>query len=184
MDDKKINRNTIILLISIFVTLSLVIIGVTYAYFSAIVLGNETASSMYVRGTNLEITYNETKNIESTDITPNWSSTKVFSVTNTGEEDTSYGIYWGNVVNTLVNKQYLVYTIVGTGNNAYTNNNEVQFPSTSGDYIATNIPIKSGETHNYVLTLKYINDVSYDQSDDMGTNFSASVEIETYEITN
>lgn len=180
--EQKISKNSILtLLIVLLVTVLVAVIGVTYAYFQAEVT-KTNVSSMLVEAADLSITYNETKNITTTNILPGWSDTKTFKVKNTGERTVEYNLLWTGVTNTLVNKSYLKYAVVGTGTNAFNTSSAVQFPS-SDNSIASNISIGPNVEHSYTLTITYMNDPDFDQSDDIGKSFGAIIDITTNHVS-
>lgn len=179
--EQKLNKKSILtLLIVLIVTITIAVLGITYAYFQ-IIVNSVGTSSILIRATNLEITYNESKNVSGENIIPGWSDTKTFTITNTGEEAILYSLKWIDVTNTMVNKSYLTYTLVGTGTNAYNTVSPVMFP-TNDEYIFNNLVVSPGVTQNYTLTVTYANDTSFDQSADMTKSFAGMLSIETSEV--
>lgn len=175
----KLNKKIIVILsVLLSITIIMSIIGVSYAYFRTIV-ESLNVSSMRVTTTNLKITYTETKNIVGNEITPGWTDTKEFSIENTGTSTVTYNLLWRDVINTLINTQYLKYSVVGTGTDAFNTESPVTFPTNSSEVISNNISIDPDVIHNYTVTINYINDPEFDQSEDMEKTFAATIEIQS-----
>lgn len=181
MEIKIDKKSRIVLIVVLIVTVIVSILGVTYAYFMVVINSGNT-SSMLIRASKLEITYQESKNISGDGVEPGWSDTKVFTIKNTGTKILNYNLVFTDVINTLVYKNYLVYSLVGTGSGAYNTAGTLQFPSADQE-IGQGISIDPGVTHNYTMTINYINDEEFDQSDDMSKIFVATISIETDDIS-
>ena len=114
MKDKKIY---IILIISILLTL----VGVSLAYFSLKVVGNENAKINKVETGNLELTYTDTSEISLSNAVPGDTIEKVIKVTNTGTKEVSYNIGWTDYINEITNNELV---IEGTCKNLNSSNTE------------------------------------------------------------
>ena len=89
------NKNNIFVKAMFFVVLAIVlIVGVTYAYFSADITGVESESTISVGGATLAIKYEGSNSITAQNVIPGWIDKKYFSVdvTNTSGKDISYDI--------------------------------------------------------------------------------------------
>ncbi|NLA33173.1 MAG: hypothetical protein GX864_04470, partial [Mollicutes bacterium] len=97
MKDKKL----FITIISIFTIISF-IIGVSYAYFVPIIIGNDTASSHHTKAGTLRLTYNGTNVLSLPNASTGDSASTTFTVTNSGTLPVnSYEIYFSKLVNTF-----------------------------------------------------------------------------------
>ena len=168
-------HKTTILIVGIILFSVLALTGLTYAWFSATVTGNENAKNNVVETGTLSIVYTNGEEIRVENIVPGWSETKTFTVENTGTAKASYKINWENLLNEFVNKEDLVYTINGDNGRSI---NESQIPE-SGEHIniINNISIEPEEVHTYTMTIKYINR-DKDQSSDMGKRLIGKLEVE------
>lgn len=157
--------------------LIIALFGITYAYFTAKVKGNENDKSVEVSAGKLELTYaNGNGNIMVENIEPGDDiKEKIFTVENTGDGDIEhYDVILENVVNNLYNFDDMTYTITCESNKGTCNSFEGVFPLYDNP-IATN-KISVGEVHTYTLKLNY-NETNVDQSIDMNKNIEAKVNI-------
>src|SRR5574344_1495059 len=83
-------------------------VSFTYAYFSAGITGNDTATDQIVTTGTLELTYTDGPQIEMNLIEPGNSISKTFSVKNTGTFDVYYKISWNDYVNTIQSNELVV----------------------------------------------------------------------------
>lgn len=180
------NKSTIFLTVIAIATLLVAVVGATFAFFSAQVTGNDSASSIYIKTAKLGITYNEGNTINDPAIRPGWTSNpaKTFTIENTGDVAMTYHIGWVNVVNTfgdtidnVVGKpEELTYTMTcDNGVGAVTN---VQVPTTTTADIKRDITIAAGATHRCSLTVSFA-DTSSDQNYNQGRTFSGTINIST-----
>ena len=88
MKDKKILFGTFIALLLLLTT------GLSYAYFSASISGNENAKNVVVEAGTLKLTYTDGPAINAQYIKPGWSTTKEVSVKNNGTLDAYYNVIW------------------------------------------------------------------------------------------
>lgn len=155
----------------------LLIAGGTYAYFSAIVQGNETASEHMVQSASKRIQYTDSTPITNSKMKPGWNIGKTMVVTNMSTSSVTYNLVWQTLVNNLSRKQDLTINITCassvSGNTC---------PSSSGQVASSgaNVPIISAvslaqnETHTYSITITYL-DQGVDQSTDMGKTVSGKL---------
>lgn len=139
-----------VILISLLVFL-MSVIGVTYAYFSLNITGNEEASSVDMTTAGIEITYDAGPEITIEDIFSGASVVKTFSVINTGTITAYYDIKIDEVFGTFVNDE-LVYTLSGT--NGGGNVSETIMPSNDG-LLKAKISIAPGVTQTFTLTVTF-----------------------------
>lgn len=77
-------------------------IGISFAYYTAVVLNGESKSSIISQSGNLEITYVDgEKQILGVSVFPGWHDSKTFTVKNTGDNATTYSIKVTNITNTF-----------------------------------------------------------------------------------
>ena len=123
-------KNVVFLTVLAVATLLTAVVGTTFAYFTATVNGNNTATTTTITTANdLGITYTDGDQITGGDIVPGWHSTtaKHIKVKNNGTVPVKYQIAWTSVVNTFskgasATTDDLVYSVVETsnGNNVLT----------------------------------------------------------------
>ena len=149
--------------------------GLAYAFFTATVIGNDTAKGDVVETGSLSIVYTNGQELRGEDILPGWSETKTFTVENTGTVEATYNINWENLTNTFVNKGDLVYTLTSTNSGGTLT--ETQMPD-SGEHVSilSNIKIAPEVTQTYTLTVTYRNRDA-DQSSDMGKSLIGKIEV-------
>ena len=93
MKDKKF------LFASVLAAVFLLTVGLTYAYFSLTISGNDIAETINVDTTKLELKYTDGKEVKATDIEPGWTITKTITVVNTGNEEAYYTLGWQKLYN-------------------------------------------------------------------------------------
>ena len=160
----------------VIVSLLVVVLSVSLAYFTAQIIGK--GKDVSVSSADLKIIFTDTDgNIEGNDITPGWSNSKTFTVKNESNRIYKYDIIIKDLVNTFVTEGYLQYKITST-NNGYNMTDYVSVPksSTATDTIlAKNISIAVNVTQKYTIEFRYVNDENVDQSDDMGKKLSGTL---------
>ena len=190
-------KQKIIVSITGIILVSLILIGLTYAYFLTKITGNTNEKSISVSTANLVLEYGENTNVVQgiSNAEPGYSVEKIFTATNKGNSSVTYGVALEDIVNGLSRQQDLVYTLTCTSylkegfsllsNGTITGTvdgdcsgvtTEKQFPSTSTLSIMTTNEIDTTHTHAYKLTITY-KEMGVDQSEDMGKTFSAKVNI-------
>lgn len=169
---KKKDRILLIVFVSIFVLVAC--IGISYAYYTAVIDKGEESSSIISKAGNLEVTYKDgSKQIIGASIFPGWSDSKTFTVENTGDNDSSYSIMVTNIVNNFTVSGSISLSL--TSSDGGTSLNKKVLPS-SDTYLIRSIDIGVGKTHTYTLTT-YYNNLDIDQSEDKGKSFSYTIEI-------
>ncbi len=190
-------QKIIVSITGIFLVL-MILVGLTYAYFLTKITGNTNSKSISVTTANLVLEYGENTNVVQgiNNAEPGYSVEKIFTATNKGNSDVTYGAALESIVNELSRQEDLIYTLTctsylkegfslasdgtitgtvdGTCNGVST---EKQFPSTSTLSVMVTNTIDTNHTHSYKLTIdyKYLTDI--DQSTDMDKTFSAKVNI-------
>ena len=158
----------------------LILVGLTYAYFLTKIKGNDNEKSISVTTADLKLTYNDGSdgviggvNIEPSDTV----YTKTFTVKNEGNANIEYGVYLINVINQLIRKDDVKYTLNCTTDGTITCNKvttETTFPSGISQLVTNEI--EPGKTHTYTFSFTY-KDTNTDQSIDMGKELSAKLQI-------
>ena len=152
MKDKKIY---IMLVVSILLT----VIGVSLAYFSLNIIGNDTAKYNTITTGNLSLTYNDTNELSFDNALPGDSITKTITVKNTGTEEVSYNLVWQELTNTITNNELV---IEGTCKNLNSSNIEdgkcsaISKKAVKEGNVTSNIPIKPGYTQEYEVKITFI----------------------------
>ena len=105
MKDKKF------LFASVLVSVFLLTLGLTYAYFSLTVSGNDVAETINVDTTKLELKYTDGKKVRATNIEPGWTMTKTITVVNTGNEEAYYTLGWQKLYNEIQKEELVIVYI-------------------------------------------------------------------------
>ncbi len=173
-------KQKIIVSITGIVLVSLILIGLTYAYFLTQITGNTNTKSISVTTADLKLVYNDGSDgviggelIEPSDTV----YTKTFTVKNDGNANIEYGVYLVDVINQFVRKDDIKYTLNCTTDGTIACNkvtNETTFPSGISQLVTNTI--EPGKTHTYTLSFTY-KDTGTDQSIDMGKELSAKIQI-------
>jgi hypothetical protein len=151
----------------------LMIIGFSYAYYSANIIGNETSTTITGTASTLSLSFTDgTDKIVGSNIAPGWSASKTFTVANTGTGLANYKLRVYDVSNPLVSGGITI-TYTSTNDGASLSNYAL---GTTEQLISQTIPINSGVSQVYTLTVNYIN-LDADQSSDLGKAFSFKIGI-------
>ena len=177
MKDKKILLA--VLLTSVF----LIITGITYAYFSLVVSGNDVAETINVSTTKIELIYTDGNEIKVDSIEPKWTTTKTITVENTGNEEAYYALGWQKLYNEIQKEELVIRstcTSSGVTGGTCDNTDNVVIPQTLEVTAETNkviypykenVLILPGETHTYTVTIEFINYEDKAQNYNQGKRF-------------
>ena len=102
MKDKKVLYGMFLMFAFILIT------GLTYAFFSQTITGNDAAETLSVSTTELKLNFTDGKYIELKEAMPGDFVTKTFSVENTGTETGYYKINWQEFNNKIDNDELQV----------------------------------------------------------------------------
>ena len=81
MEENEISKSNKIKIIVITALIFLVsIAGISYAYFTIQIVGNETASSMRLRTASMQLIYNDVQIVSGEYAQPGWTQTKTLTV--------------------------------------------------------------------------------------------------------
>ena len=187
-------RQRIIVSIIGIVLVSLILIGLTYAYFLTRITGNTNDKSISATTANLEIKYEDNNDIITGDkIQPGVTlPSKTFTVTNNGNSTVDYSVGLVNIINTFTNTKDVVYNVTctsykkdgftlsttgevtGTVSGTCSGKDETEFP-TLNSYIVNN-SIDINIVHAYTITVTY-KETGTDQSIDMNKTLEAKIDI-------
>ena len=174
MKDNKILFGTFIALLLLLTT------GLSYAWFSASISGNENAKNVVVEAGTLKLTYTDGPAINAQYIKPGWSTTKEVSVKNNGTLDTNYNVIWQSLTNTIINNELVLSAtcqrLNASGTVEGTCESISQAPI-SDMTIAKKISIESGITHKYTFTILF-KETNTNQNYNQGKKFSGVLGIE------
>ena len=175
---RKIVVNKKIVIPALLILMLVIIGGVTYAYFTAGVEGNNEAKNA-VANTGVEsLKYDGTSVISLEDALPGAYHEIKFSIENIGTLPTKYQIDLVNVVNTFVNDE-LVYTLTLEGKEEI---DEKVMPYTDATLIDYET-IEIGDVHNYTLTLHF-KETGKNQNSNQGAAFAGIIQINNLDNTN
>ena len=176
MKDKKVLIGTALVLLLLLTT------GLSYAYFSTSVKGNDNAKDMVVEAGTLKLTYTDGPAINVQYIKPGWSTTKEVSVKNTGTLDTNYNIIWQSLTNEITNNEMVISATCQKLNSSGTVEgtcNTISESAISSSRISTNVSIESGITHKYTFTVLF-KETNEPQNYNQGKEFNGVLGIEEY----
>ena len=160
----------------VIVSLLVVVLSVSLAYFTAQIIGK--GKDVSVTSANLQIVFTDSDGaLTETDIEPGWSATKTFTIKNDTKTEYKYNIVIKDLLNTFVTNGYLQYKITST-NDGYNMTEFKDIPKSSAPkdtILAYSVVIPNGVTQSYTIEFKYANDESVDQSDDMGKQLSGTL---------
>ena len=153
----------------VIVSLLVVVLSVSLAYFTAQIIGK--GKDVSVTSANLQIVFTDSDGaLTGTDIEPGWSATKTFTIKNDTKTEYKYNIVIKGLVNTFVTNGYLQYKITST-NDGYnmTEFKDVPKSETATDTaLAYSVSIPKDVIQTYTIEFRYPNDTEVDQGDDMG----------------
>ena len=160
----------------VIVSLLVVVLSVSLAYFTAQIIGK--GKDVSVTSANLQIVFTDSDGaLTETDIEPGWQKTKTFTIKNDTKTEYKYNIVIKDLLNTFVTNGYLQYKITST-NDGYNMTEFKDIPKSSiatDTILAYSVVIPNGVTQSYTIEFKYVNDENVDQSDDMGKQLSGTL---------
>ena len=156
--------------------------GLSYAYFSASVKGNENAKDMVVEAGTLSLVYTDGPEIKAQNIKPGWSTTKEVSVKNNGTLGAYYNVIWQSLTNTISNNELVLSAtcqrLNASGTVEGTCESISQAPI-SDMTISKRVSIEAGITHKYTFTILF-KETNADQNTNQGKKFNGVLGIEEY----
>lgn len=145
----------IMLVISILFT----VIGVSLAYFSLSIIGNDTAKYNTITTGDLALTYMDSDELSLNGAFPGDSIEKIIKVKYNGTTEVNYNLTWQELTNTITNNELV---IEGTCKSFNSNNEEdgecsdIVKKAVEEGNIVSNVPIKSGYIHEYTVKITFI----------------------------
>ncbi len=167
----KLNNKIIITILII--GLFIISMAISYAYFVARIINNESTSTIVATAAYLELTFTDgEKQINASNIIPGWSESKTFKVENTGGNTAYYVIRISDITNPFV---------YGGINYKLDKGNENIVPKDTLPLaempITSVIEIPTNTIHEYTITT-YYDSIEESQKQDLGKSFSYTVSIE------
>jgi len=96
-------------------------LGISYAYFSIITSGNDTASTIDLGTANIELVFIDGAAVNLSNITPGATANKTFRVENSNSGALTYSIIWTSITNGFSDNELLSYEIACVGYTDYPN---------------------------------------------------------------
>ena len=158
METNEVSKSNKIKIIVITALIFLVsIAGISYAYFTIQITGNDTASSMRLRTANMSLVYNDVQIVSGEYAQPGWTQTKTLTVTNNGNVDAYYNIIWRDLTNEITNGELVISaTCASSPSGSCSNMSETAVPTSMSEShniaVKRGISIAPGVTHTYTLT--------------------------------
>ena len=159
--------------------------GLSYAYFSASISGNENAKDVVVEAGTLSLVYTDGPEIKAQNIKPGWSTTKEVSVKNNGTLDTNYNVIWQSLTNEITNNEMVISATcqrLNASGIVEGTCDSISQAAISDMTIAKKISIESGITHKYTFTILF-KETNADQNTNQGKKFNGVLGIEEYTPT-
>ncbi len=173
MEDVRRTKNIYYTIIGI-VVFVVSIVSLSYAFFAAQVINNESVSTISGEAANLIIDYKEgTNQIYATNIFPNWEAIKNFSVINKSAFNGEYNLYVYDINNELMDGS-ISFEITSTNNGATIE--KMNLPS-STTILKNKVSISGNTTQVYTVKV-YYNNLSVSQEHDKGKSFSFKIGID------
>ena len=180
-------KNKKIAIIIGMVLMAIMLIGVTYAFFTAIVGGGDSGSSVIVETGTMRVEFTDGPVITANGLLPGDSISKTFRVTSTGNVDALYNVRWKELYNeVLYDELELSLTCLShkksddsiTGTCGYT---LIPVGTTSYDIIRKDISIKSDEYQLYTLVIS-LKETGSEQNYNQGKNMHGTIMIDSGNI--
>ena len=177
MKDKKILIGTALVLLLLLTT------GLSYAYFSTAVKGNDNAKDMVVEAGTLKLTYTDGPEIVMNNIKPGAAITKTIYVANTGTLNASYNLVWQELITEIINDEMIIEatcTKINSTTKEVDGTCEDLESTTIGKIkIKQNVIIEPNIIHKYNITITF-KDINDEQNYNQGKKFSGSLGINEY----
>ena len=170
----------------IYITLTIVFLlaalGISYAWFNAVIKGNDTAKEQSVITGNLELTFTDDTEVTLPNAVPGDSYTKTISVKNTGTLDAKYNLVWQELTNEITNDELVIEATCKRLNSSNTEEGTCEAISQTpikSNTIKKNISIEPSVTHEYTIKVTFLDTGSL-QDYNKKKSFSGKLGIEEY----
>ena len=155
------NSNKTKLFILTLVILLVSVAGISYAYFTIQITGNDTASSMRLRTANMSLVYNDVQIVSGEYVEPGWTQTKTLTVTNTGNVDVYYSIIWRDLINEITKGELVISatctsSVQGNTCDGFEKIVPTKLTEAHNVLVKNGISIEPSEIHTYTLTVEFI----------------------------
>ena len=172
----------------IYITLTIVFLlaalGISYAWFNAVIKGNDTAKEQSVITGNLELTFTDDTEVTLPNAVPGDSYTKTISVKNTGTLDAKYNLVWQELTNEITNDELVIEATCKRLNSSNTEEGTCESISQTpikSNTIKKNISIEPNITHEYTIKVTFI-DTGIVQNYNKNKSFSGKLGISEYNL--
>ena len=156
-------------------TLIIVVFSSSLAFFAAKVVGTPKDINLVAKNVSIKLTNGGL--IGDAVITPGWSKTNTFTITNNSKGSFRYNIIIKDYINTFETVGNLQYKITSSGGYNMSDFEELPKASETRNLVlAYNISIDKDTTQNYTVELRYVNSEE-DQSADMGKTIGGTLYI-------
>ncbi len=186
METNEVSKSNKIKIIVITALIFLVsIAGISYAYFTIQITGNDTASSMRLRTANMSLVYNDVQIVSGEYAEPGWTQTKTLTVTNNGNVDANYTIIWRDLYNEVTNGELVISATCSATSGPCPAISETAVPTrlteSTGSAVKANISIAPGVTHTYTVTALF-KETGSNQNYNQNKYFNGTLNIEEYKL--
>ena len=175
---KKIKTKQIVLF-SILAFMLVLVVGTTYAYFTAKVIGNDEAKNTQVYAGIMSLKLDGTQELNASNMLPGATKEVEFSVENTGTLTTTYELDMKEVYNDFSPKTDLVYTLEQDGNIITA---ETEAPSID-EILIPAVVIEPNEKQTYKLKLTF-KETGKDQNTNQNKTFTGKIQISGIDSSN
>lgn len=160
------------------------ILGISYAWFSTIIEGNENANKHIVTTGDLRLTYTDSDTVTLENAFPGTSSEKTFTIKNSGTVSTAYNLFWQELINSISRDELVIEVTCKRFNSSGTEEGTCGGVSeravNSILNIKSNIQIEAGITHEYTMKVTFI-DTGLEQNYNKNKTFNGKIGIEEYD---
>ena len=142
----------------VILTLVVLALGLSYAWFNAVITGNDTAKKNTVVTGDLKLTYTDTNEMSLSNAFPGDSFEKVISVKNAGTVNLNYNLIWQELNNGITNNELVIEATCKRLNSSNTEEGTCEGISESAVnsvIIKNNILIEPKVTHEYTLKVTF-----------------------------
>ena len=175
---KKISTRKVVLF-SILAFMLVLVVGTTYAYFTARVIGNDEAKNTQVYAGIMSLKLDGTQELNANNMLPGATKEVEFSVENTGTLTTTYELDMKEVYNDFSPKTDLVYTLEQDGNIITT---ETEAPSID-EILIPAVVIEPNKKQTYKLKLTF-KETGKDQNTNQNKTFTGKIQISGIDSSN
>ena len=175
---KKIKTKQIVMF-SVLAFMLVLVVGTTYAYFTAKVIGNDEAKNTQVYAGIMSLKLDGTQELNASNMLPGATKEVEFSVENTGTLTTTYELDMKEVYNDFSPKTDLVYTLEQDGNIITA---ETEAPSID-EILIPAVVINPGEKQIYKLKLTF-KETGKDQNTNQNKTFTGKIQISGIDSSN